>query len=213
MKKRFWHRLDAFINDHEFEGREQFELSEAVIVQISATAIHLTLGLNDFLLDHFKKILVYPDIYYSPFTKTHNKGETNPHGIITLSWPHAKEGIDNSSDSINLCYHEFAHALMLQYVNTGVNDLMFQIGYEYFSYLLQHHQLSQYTQSTDILCDYAFANKMEFWAVSVESFLENPSRMQVKCYPLYDLLCKMLRQDPVKNRYGFLSSFPIMDDV
>jgi MtfA peptidase len=202
LKKKFRKRLAWFLRIHSFEGREGFIITDEVMILISAAAINLTLGLKDYKFRDFEKIIVYPGIFFSPFTHTHNKGETNPHGMIVFSWTHLKEGFSTTTDHINLGYHEFAHALLLQESNEGVNDSMFHWGYRRFSNSLLHEHLSQQVKELDIYREYAFTNKMEFFAVSAESFMEAPEFLYEKCPRMYDLMCRILRQDPVHKEFG-----------
>lgn len=213
VRKRFLFRLKNFISQHDFEGHEGLTVTDDMRVLISAAAIHLTLGLNDYELSDFQKIFVYPDVYYSGYSKTINRGETNPHGIIALTWPYVEGGFAEITDKINLGYHEFAHALMLQHVNNGLNDEMFSFGYDKFCYMLQKKQLSQHVQQAGFLRDYAFTNKMEFFAVSAEYFLETPEEMREKSPELFYLMVRMLRQDPTHQYYGLTFLYKPEDEM
>ncbi len=207
MKKRFLHRLDNFIESHDFEGHQGLTVTDDMRVLISAAAIHLTLGLNDYELRDFQKIFVYPDVYYSGYSKTINRGETNPHGIIALTWPYVEGGFADITDKMNLGYHEFAHALILQHVSSGLDDEMFALGYERFCYMLHEQHLAQHIQDAGFMRDYAFTNKMEFFAASAEHFLEAPEELREKSSELYYLMVRMLRQDPTHQYYGLTFTY------
>ena len=207
MKKRFKHRLPIFIDTHEFEGREGLSVTEEMKLLISSAAVHLTLGLSDYTLSDFNRIFIYPDVYYSQFTKTTNRGETNQHGIITMAWPYVVDGFRDTTDKINLAYHEFAHALILQHVNTGLEDSMFVHGYELFCDKLFSENLSRKVEEMGLLREHAYANKMEFFAASTEFFLEAPELLHNQCSELYYLMVRMLRQDPVHQFYGLTFTY------
>ncbi len=202
IKMKFRHRLAAFIKAHDFEGHQQLTITEEMKVLISAAAVHLTLGLNDFELSDFRKIFVYPEVYYSGYSKTTNRGETNPHGIIALTWRFVEEGFADLSDKMNLGYHEFAHALILQHSNGNLGDGMFAYAYQMFCYKIKQEHLARNVEESGLLRDYAFTNKMEFFAVSAEYFLEAPEEMRDKCPDLFDMMVRMLRQDPTHQYYG-----------
>jgi MtfA peptidase len=212
MKKRFLHRLDNFIESHDFEGHQELTVTDDMRVLISAAAIHLTLGLNDYELSDFRKIFVYPDVYYSGYSKTTNRGETNPHGIIALTWPYVEEGFADVTDKMNLGYHEFAHALILQHVNGGLNDEMFTYGYENFCYMLHEENLAKKVEDAGFMRDYAFTNKMEFFAASAEFFLEAPEEMREKSKDLFYIMVRMLRQDPTHQYYGLTFKYNPEDE-
>ncbi len=202
IKIKFRHRLSMFMSAHDFEGHEGLNVTEEMKTLISAAAVHLTLGLDDFELSDFRKIIVYPDVYYSGYSKTTNRGETNPHGIIALTWKFVEEGFADITDKINLGYHEFAHALILQYNGSGVGDSMFNIGYQKFCFAMEAKHLARKAEQANFLRDYAFTNKMEFFAASVEHFLEAPEEMHEKSKDLYYALVRVLRQDPIHQFYG-----------
>jgi MtfA peptidase len=202
LQHRFTSRLVHFMRAHTFEGRESFVVTTECKVLISSAAVHLTLGLDDYSFAGIDKVIVYPGIFHSKFTGTYNRGETNPHGIVVFSWPHIVEGFADLKDHMNLAYHEFAHALILQSVNDRMNDEIFNHGYILFSDALKEDHLSQRVRKLNIFRDYAFTNKMEFFAVAVEHFMETPRQLHDECYELYDLLRHMLRQDPLTDEYG-----------
>jgi MtfA peptidase len=213
IKKRFLHRLENFIERHDFDGHQGLMVIDEMRVLISAAAIHLTLGLNDYELTDFRKIIVYPDVYYSGYSKTTNRGETNPHGIIALTWRFVEEGFADITDKVNLGYHEFAHALVLQHVNGGLNDEMFSYGYQKFCYMLKKEHLAKHVEEAGFMRDYAFTNKMEFFAASAEYFLEAPEEMRENSADLFYIMVRMLRQDPTHQYYGLKFSYNKEDEM
>ena len=63
----------------------------------------------------FKRILIYPDQYYSTITHRYHKGEVNPAAqAIVLSWNNFLAGYARPDDSLNLGLHEMAHALEIE---------------------------------------------------------------------------------------------------
>jgi MtfA peptidase len=207
LRKKFRKRLERFIRLHTFEGREGFTVTDEAKVLISAAAIRLTLGLGYYDFEEYPQILIYPNVYYSPFTKTLNKGETNPHGIMAFSWPHIVEGFKTTADHINLAYHEFTHALITVAVSDIRTDGCLELGYDLLSYAFIQEHFSQKINSLKIFRDYAFTNKMEFLAVAVENFLESPEELRQHSSEMYNILKHMLRQDPIGNQYGLNYSY------
>jgi Mlc titration factor MtfA (ptsG expression regulator) len=130
-----------------------------------------------------------------------NRGETNPHGILAFSWPHLKDGFATTKDKINLGYHEFAHALLLQESQEEYGDSQFDRGYQLFSVAMEQFKIARRALELDFLRDYAFTNKMEFFAVCSEHFMEAPEEMYEKFPGLYHLMCRMLRMDPITSRF------------
>lgn len=83
-------------------------------ILVADSAVKLTFGLRIFIFEQFGKIFIFKSEFYSDYSHTKNKGETNPAGVIVFSWKDLVEGDLNESDGINLGLHEFAHALMLE---------------------------------------------------------------------------------------------------
>jgi Mlc titration factor MtfA (ptsG expression regulator) len=196
LQPRFCKRLAHFMRHKDFEGRQELEPTTEMKVLISAAAIKLTFGLDDYMLDHFRKIIVYPEIYYSKLSKTYNKGEASEHGIIVFSWDNFVESLEEFDNGINLGFHEYSHALLMMCSNNDICDSCARDGYGQLCLLLSADHLSSKVYETGLFRDYAFKNKMEFFAVSVENFFERPNQLREKCRELYDLLRFMLNQDP-----------------
>jgi Mlc titration factor MtfA (ptsG expression regulator) len=211
-KERFNHRVGLFLRYHRFSGREGLIITDEIRLTIAGAGIHLTFGLKDFMFTAFPEIYVYPSVYYSPFSKTTNKGETNPRGIIAFSWPHYLDGFRTTEDRINLGYHEFAHALIIQRSGMSINNTGYDLGYQIFSAALANNRLAQKARELDFLREYAFRNKMEFFAVSAEYFLEDPQGLYAKFPALYRIMSRVLCMDPMTNRlhidFKYTEDFP-----
>ncbi|HEY0261509.1 MAG TPA: zinc-dependent peptidase, partial [Chitinophagales bacterium] len=92
-KYKFEQKLCYFIAEKQFVPRGMPEVSQEMIVLISAIAVQITFGLPNVFLSHFKTILVYPSHYFSLITRQYHEGEVNPAlGIIVLSWEDVAEG-------------------------------------------------------------------------------------------------------------------------
>jgi MtfA peptidase len=195
----FEQKLLYFILSKKFIPRQFERVTDEMKVMIGACAVQLTFGLPRIYLQHFDKILIYPDDYYSSITKRFHKGEVNPaFGVIVLSWKSFVDGYIYPTDSVNLGLHEMAHALRLE--NIIHND-----EYEFFDDDL----VAQFDAFAEQLCTlpsedtflraYACANPHEFFAVAVENFFERPSDFQSALPELYSILAKLLRQNPINN--------------
>lgn len=200
-RKRFAWRVYYFLNTTTIEFRHfspaQLVNYNQVRYLIASVATQMSLFLSEDCFDAFHKIIIYPDKYYSPITKQYHKGETNPAaGYIILSWTNFKSGFDNSTDGINLLMHEFAHALWLE------NKLY---DYEIFDAdALRLYEIASKEIMREVTDDenhflrkYAFTNREEFFAVSVENFFERPDKFKAALPELYSILANLLNQDPL----------------
>lgn len=200
-KKRFEQRVQEFIFRKEFIPRQIDRVTEEMKVLISACAVQLTFGYPRIFLSHFKRILIYPNDYYSTINKTYHKGEVNPKlRAIVLSWRHFVEGYINPSDGINLGLHEMTHALHLE--NRIANKEFNFINPAVFNQWdkLSKIEMRQIAQNQDHLFrKYASTDSEEFLAVAVENFFEKSAEFKVQHGELYETLALLLNQDPLKN--------------
>ena len=196
---KFERKLTKFIYSKRFIPRDVTDVPLEAKVLISASAVQLTFGLPDIYLEHFNKILIYSNDYYSSITKRFHKGEVNPmFGIIVLSWQSFVDGYVYPQDSFNLGLHEMAHALRLE--NIIRND-----EYQFFDdgLLVRFDQMAHaYCNNADadsyhFLRPYACTNTHEFFSVAVENFFERPLEFQQNLPDLYNILRKLLNQDPI----------------
>lgn len=196
-KARFELKVTNFIYGKWFIPRNVSHVPVEAKVLIAASAVQLTFGLPHVYLRHFNKILVYPNNYYSSITKQYHKGEVNPkYGIIVLSWQAFVDGYINQTDSTNVGLHEMAHALRLENI----------VRYENSRYL-NENVLEQFDAWAKRICastelntffrPYACVNVHEFFAVAVENFFERPARFSEELPELYDIMVKLLSQNPL----------------
>jgi hypothetical protein len=195
-KTKFQRKVTRFVSVKRFIPRDVDIVTVEAKVLIAASAVQLTFGLPNIYLQHFNKILVYPNDYYSSITRQYHRGEVNPRfGIIVLSWQSFVNGYINPSDSFNVGLHEMAHALRLENVirneeyNFFDRDLLNQLD-------TLAHEICSTTYDHSFLRAYACTNTHEFFAVCVENFFERPAEFKTHLPQVYAVLAQLLRQDP-----------------
>ena len=167
---------------------------------IGATAVMVTFGFRGVSLKHFKKILIYPDNYFSTINQQYHQGEVNPKlGIIVLSWRNFAEGFLYPTDGVNLGIHEIAHALKLEN----------QIHYNRESNFFNPDRWETYAQlaameirkiqsgELSIFRPSAGKNSHEFFAVALETFFEKSAELKEYNPEFYQALVFLLKQDPL----------------
>lgn len=198
QKKRFLERTTAFMTLHTFEY-VNIEKEERMPLLISAAAVQLTFGLDEFLLDHFKVIYVLKEDYHYGHYNMPFMGHVDHTGIY-LSWNNFLRGFDNYSDAHNVGIHEMAHALT--YVNfvseEGGKDEHFKEEFRNFSKTARPIFEAMQKGEVNMLDPYAATNYNEFWAVAVETFFEKSFQMRAEMPELYHAMSVLLRQDPLK---------------
>jgi Mlc titration factor MtfA (ptsG expression regulator) len=174
------------------------ENNEDIATLVSASAVQVTFGLNNYKLSHFKDIYVLADAYHMDSDDELYIGHVAPEGIY-LSWKHFLYGYAHANDNVNVAVHEMAHALLYNnfFAQYGI-DSHFRLNYEKFSSSTGPILANAITNRQSYLRNYAFSNLHEFWAVSVEAFFENPKGLKENMRELYEALCRVLNQDPLK---------------
>ncbi len=200
QRKVFEKKIMKFIYGKRFIPRGVPEVTVEARVLISASAVQLTFGLPDISFAHFDKILVYPNDYYSSITKRYHKGEVNPRfGIIVISWQSFIDGYINNTDSFNLGLHEMAHALRLENIIRNEEYHFFDESLlERFDQFAHDFCRDPTAMATGMIRPYACTNTHEFFSVTVENFFERPHALKQDIPELYDLMVRLLNQDPAR---------------
>lgn len=194
-KRYFEHRIAVFLKKKSLEGKDGFVITEEVKILVAATAIMLTFGFRNYLIQFVKRIIVYPTAYYSAFSKTHNKGEFNPRlKTLVLSWDNFIEGYRIEDDKLNLGIHEFAHAIHFNSLKSeDINSIIFVDTFnELRTRLNKDAILKKRLEKSNLLRDYAFTNDSELLAVLLETFIESPKEFRKQFPSIYDLVKQML---------------------
>lgn len=199
QKKLFGSRLMKFMDGKEFKGRQNLKVTTEMKLLISSAAIKITFGLEDFMLESFETFLIYPGEFESPITHNKSKGETNSSGVIVFSWKDLKFGEEFPEDSLNLAYHEFAHALFIDHFKNRTDDSFSKYYPQWLRIVRDEKKLAEVKRKL-IFRDYASVNEHEFYAIAVENFFERSEMFRSKLPNLYYLMTLMLNQDPVCGR-------------
>ena len=194
-RDRFLKRLIHFLKEKKFEyvGMEPME---DVPILVGGAAIQLSFGLRGYLMEYFDTIFLTKEDYYFGYYQVPFQGHVNSKGIY-LSWNNFLKGYENYSDGQNLGLHEMAHALA--YVNFSIasgEDDEFQRRFKIFSKTARPIFANLQTGNSELLDKYGATDYNEFWAVSVETFFEEPDQFYQKLPELYMAMCELLNQDP-----------------
>jgi MtfA peptidase len=195
----FQRRVQKFIRMKEFIPRG--ELKEVTIEMktlVAASAVQITFGLPSIYFEHFDRIILYPDTYYSTITEQYHKGEVNTRGVIVLSWKNLLSGYTDESDGRNLGLHEMAHALKIadSITSEEYDFLDSAVYHEFLKY--GRMEMQKIVDGEDsFFRDYAASNDYEFFAVAVENFFERPAEFANYHHELYHLLAELLNQNPL----------------
>lgn len=194
LKFKFFDRLTTFMHEKYFLIYSDTPFKEMPVL-ISAAAVQISFGLDDFELPHYKYIRVHKEEYFADDSLCVLAGNVKDN-YITLAWNQLLKGYYNYEDGNNVGLHEMAHALYFQemVVTDVIND--FDI---YFNQLMDDgtKMLNQKNCPHNLYTSYAFSNLQEFWAVSVELFFEKTTHLSTAYPVVYDHLKNILKQNPL----------------
>lgn len=199
--------VQIIVAEKNWEGCEGLSVTEEMKVTIAGQAGLLLLGVKEFYFDNVESILIFPTAFLRKTTDgviakdQHRAGEAWQGGPIILSWRDTLSGGRNPDDGRNLVIHEFAHALDGLDGEMGGN-VMFDdeatsarwrqvVDHEYDELVRCKQQ-----RISTLLDHYGATNQAEFFAVSCETFFEQPRNLKLKHEQLFDLLSIYFRVDP-----------------
>ncbi|TRX70460.1 zinc-dependent peptidase [Carboxylicivirga sp. M1479] len=201
LKTEFSLRTIQFMRTCKWLSPVQSEITLRQKTLVSASAIQLTFGLQNFGFGRFKTILLYDDAYYNKSTKQYHRGEVNHAGLIVLSWKYFEQGYAIDNDKINLGLHEMAHALdLVVQLSQGRHYNMQRIR-EKFQHSALEEMLAMRQNSNRFFRSYGASNQHEFFSVAVEHFFEASCEFSQKLPELYLEMCQLLNQDPCNKLY------------
>ncbi|HEY4154658.1 MAG TPA: zinc-dependent peptidase [Puia sp.] len=198
---KFLFRTFLFKKARKFHYIEVKESAEMPIL-ISAVAVQLTFGLEKFMLNYFNDIFVLKDDYHYGFYSRPFMGHVDQSGIY-LSWDNFIKGISGLTPYCNVGLHEMGHALAyVTFITETEEDKHFKKEFKNFSKVARPIFASMQAGNRNLLGEYAAVNYHEFWAVSVETFFENPVCLRQDLPELYEAMSRLLKQDPLQVRNG-----------
>ena len=194
QQKRFLKRLKRFLNRKTFIIKDNKGYKEMPVL-VSAAAVQLTFGLNEYLLPFYKYIRIYPEEFIASHTYLILAGNVQ-NNIITVAWNQLLYGL-GKADGCNVVLHEMSHALYIQKI---------LIEAEYAKSFTNHYTNLETSCAKaynieikgirNLYSDYAETNLQEFWAETVEIFFEKPQELYDQHPDVFDAMVVLLNQDP-----------------
>ena len=196
-KRKFECNVKYFITKKEFEGRDGCFVTSEMKLLVAAAATQIAFGHFPTIYEHFRRIVIYPDKYFSGSTQRYHFGEVQSNGVIKLSLKSFTEGAAIHNDGIHVGYHEMAHALKIEDSTLHDMEHCFMDKYALQNFhKYANERIRNYTEGT-FMRNYAFSNSEEFFAVSIEYFFETPAQLKKHEPEVYNYLRTILNLDPL----------------
>src|SRR5437763_13156493 len=207
--------FQVFLAEKRFEGCGGFAITDEVRVTIAAQACLLLLHRSTDYFPGLLTILVYPLTYMVEEKRQLGEhvweegtvgrlGETGRRmGSLVLSWGAVKHGAADPSDGKNVVLHEFAHQLDFEnHAADGVPGLATREQQLSWSEVMRTEFTSLRSADENriptLLNTYGATDPVDFFAVSVEAFFEQPRALRARHPKLYAELQRYFNQDPLE---------------
>jgi len=200
-------RIEAFLQDTHIEG-VGLELEDLDRVLIAASALVPIFGFKDWRYPNLTNVILYPDIFNNDFQFESGKREIAGmvgggfmNGQMLLSRVALRKGFSASAGTENTAIHEFVHLLDQE---DGATDGKPEhlLPQEYIEPWLKliHQEIRKIEAGKSDINPYAITNEAEFFAVVSEYFFEKPEKLKQKHPELYEMLCQIFLQKPLKQQ-------------
>lgn len=214
-QQRLRNDLRILVAEKHWEGCNGLAITEEIQVTIAAHAALMGLGFPATPFDRLASILVYPDTFVAKRTTQipgggflesdePRLGEAWYQGPVILVWREIREQCVEFPDGRNVVIHEFAHMLdMGDHAVDGIPQLdsaeQYQTWMEVTNAEFERLQRQLRLGRQTVINSYGATSRAEFFAVSSETFFEQPRRLQEELPQLYDVLKAFYRQDPAQR--------------
>ncbi|WP_299301093.1 M90 family metallopeptidase [uncultured Litoreibacter sp.] len=204
-------KVSLFLDQVEFIGCNGLEVTEEMQLSIAAQACLLVVNSPQWY-DTLRTILIYPGAFRSRqqisdgYVVTEQEivrtGESWARGPVVLSWEHSERGAQNHTDGQNVVLHEFAHQLDNLSGHTDGAPVMnpgqsLARWAQVFTSAYDIHVGRVERGQPTAVDAYGAEGPEEYFAVVVELFFENPSRLVQEEPDVYHQLSELFQLNPL----------------
>lgn len=202
-QKKFESRLLEFIKSKTFTGHEKLVVTDEMKILISAPAIQLTFGMDEYTFPSFHTVNLFPAAFRQKQSNVLLKSLTMRDGTINFSWKDFENTGTAPTDKLDIGLYEMAHALHIdlndkkKYNNHFSGYLIkWKQGVVAYFYRFKAGQLL-------FLKKYGNTNMYDFMALCAEYFFEIPQELQAKLPHIYGHTALLLNQDTLNKENDY----------
>lgn len=204
--------IQWFVAEKTVAGAADFELTLEMQITIAAHASLMGIGFEEPPFDPRTAVIVRPTTFLERVRQDRPtiieggdqivaQGSARQGGLVVLSWPDVVEHCFTHPGERNVVLHEFAHVLDMG--NSSIDGIpaiedpqlarnWIDITQAEFQKLVRHASMGRYT----LLDPYGATSPAEFFAVTTETFFEQPLAMRHMHPELYSVMSTFYRQSP-----------------
>jgi len=207
--------IQIFLAEKRFEGCGGFKITDEVRLTIAAQACLVLLHRETDYFPRLLTILVYPSAYMAEEQRlihehvweqgrTIRLGETGRLlGSVVLAWDAVRAGAIDAADGKNVVLHEFAHQLDFENLAADGAPALARREQQESWHKVMHAEFAALRAADErgtptLLNTYGASDPIEFFAVSVEAFFEQPHALRARHPKLYAELQSYFQQDPIE---------------
>jgi len=192
-KLQFRNRLSLFMEAKEFflMKAEKLDMPEDMKFIISAHAIWLTMGREDYLLDKFERIIAYMHPFPTPFYKhLHTVEAELQDGVVLLSFEYVLKAL-SAPDHYNIAIHGFAEAFHEMHQEINWSDISQQ----------DEEQLQQISGlTTQRICDTIGFERVDQVLLAIHHYVQFPDHFKTKLPQLYQQIDQIFKLSTIHER-------------
>lgn len=200
-----------FLKYKRFSALQDFSITDEMKVMIAAQACLMILNIDDDIYPSLVNIFISQspfiekdqtvNIHGAHLFKSARLGESWKDGPIVLAWSSVKQGMENWHDGSNVVFHEFAHQLdALDGGMDGTPPLKVSKTLNKWAHFMSKDFLDLRDKVThhhkSDIDPYGATNAAEFFAVTVEQFFEQPTKLKVHHHEMFELYLGYFKIDP-----------------
>jgi hypothetical protein len=208
MRAKLVDKARVMVAEQRWVGSNGLEITDEMKFIVAAQAVVLLAGDEGYLYERLTAIQLYPEFVLSRPSRRREGhhghsvllGEAWQYGNVRLSWPAILEGAEDPEDGENVVFHEFAHHLDgLDGQMGGQPPLTTESLQQKWPIVeREYRELVQDVRHGEPtwLDPYAAEKPEEFFAVTTESFFEEPAGLAKNHPDLFAVLVELYRVDP-----------------
>lgn len=189
-KKHLGDRMMLYTKAHDFKGQAMKSVPEDVKLVLGYYAALVTFNREDFLLEPFERIVLYPHPFPSPEIQVLHTSEMHvADGVLLFSMPHLMKGFAEPGKFFQPALYEFAR--VVRHLQPDLDWPVFEASR---AGLLE--AVSGFPN--DRLYKVIGVPEPEQWAIAAHHFFQFPGRFKQVFPDLYDQMARCFGLDPLE---------------
>lgn len=191
-KQKFRTRVALYIEANDFRPQVIEEIPEDVKGIVAANIVQLTFGQQDYLLNMFERIVIYPGVFPTPqhLDRFHASEIFAEDGVLLFAMDHLMPGTLHADQYFNLGLYEYAKVLRLSRPEVAYPELSEDLWTDF-------EKISRFPRKK--VEEFVGLENLDVWAVSVVFFFSFPEKFKMELPELYQTHSNLLNQHPAQG--------------